>query len=430
MLLWNRLHSYNAVHVGFISKPFHLKHLESILAGVLQHAGVSWLRVNGKKYFEYAPQPAEIKITILPPGADPLREEIQRQLNQVFDLNDGFTPFRFFVAPENEGFRLGLAYDHFVADADSISRLFTLIVRGYTGLLIPADIQPLKPYPPAGQSLSPRNLKYLPGWIISFPRLLADLLTTAKPRYGDKTDHENGLLLAEIPAEEFAQLHQLSKNWGVTLNELFLALLIQVLRPLSQKRLRGRRKNLSISSIFSYRKDLSPQSRDDFGLFLGSFRVHEPILAQRNLEELARAIHAQSQRVKRDKLYLAFGLELKVGLFVLSLCSPQRQQKLYCQHYPLWGGITNLNLNELAREEGQTISNYFRAVSTGPVCPLVLALTTYNNNLNIALSYRKTVYPPDVAAKVLGDFLQCVHMYTDIRASYQSVPQSVPSLCT
>ena len=86
-------------------------------------------------------------------------------------------------------------------------------------------------------------------------------------------------------------------------------------------------------------------------------------------------------------------MEMAFARRILSFYSTERRRKLYQKHYPLWGGVTNMNLNTLwPQPEGSGAFDYFRAVSTGPVTPLVLSVTTVGDHANIGLSYRSTVY--------------------------------------
>jgi hypothetical protein len=57
-----------------------------------------------------------------------------------------------------------------------------------------------------------------------------------------------------------------------------------------------------------------------------------------------------------------------------------------------------MNINSLWLKAGATEpADYIRAVSTGPVTPLVLSFTTSGQAANIGLSYRTTVFsPPDI----------------------------------
>jgi hypothetical protein len=57
-----------------------------------------------------------------------------------------------------------------------------------------------------------------------------------------------------------------------------------------------------------------------------------------------------------------------------------------------------MNLNPLwAPNDRHGPLDYFRAVSTGPVTPLVLSVTTVGERVNLGVSYRTTVFSkPDI----------------------------------
>jgi hypothetical protein len=68
-----------------------------------------------------------------------------------------------------------------------------------------------------------------------------------------------------------------------------------------------------------------------------------------------------------------------------------------------------MNLNALwPPRPGETPMDYFRAVSTGPVTPLVLSVTTVRDVVNIGLSHRSTVFPAQNAGQIKNDFLKLV----------------------
>jgi len=185
----------------------------------------------------------------------------------------------------------------------------------------------------------------------------------------------------------------------VTFNDLLLALLTKAVSLLTPDRTQARRRRgISLGCIVNIRKDLGMTGGRSFGLFLGSFVVHHEVPAGIRLADLARDIGRQTLRIKRSRLYLGAPLELAFGRLMTSLFSEQRRRKLYQKHYPLWGGLTNMNLNALwpQMDDARPV-DYFRAVSTGPVTPLVLSLTTVGRVANIGLTYRSTVFePPDI----------------------------------
>jgi len=160
----------------------------------------------------------------------------------------------------------------------------------------------------------------------------------------------------------------------------------------------GRRTRISVGCIVNTRKDIPGDDAARFGLFLGSFLITHELPDSLSIRDLSTDIGGVTSRIKRKRLYLATALELSVGRFMLSFFSTERRKKLYQKHYPLWGGLTNMNINSLWLKAGATEpADYIRAVSTGPVTPLVLSFTTSGQAANIGLSYRTTVFsPPDI----------------------------------
>ena len=83
--------------------------------------------------------------------------------------------------------------------------------------------------------------------------------------------------------------------------------------------------------------------------------------------------------------------------------------KAYRKNYPLWGGITNLNLNSVWEcPPGEKPPDYFRAVSTGPATPLVLSVTTVGDRVNLAITYRTSFFSGPGIEQVKTAFLDMV----------------------
>jgi hypothetical protein len=151
-----------------------------------------------------------------------------------------------------------------------------------------------------------------------------------------------------------------------------------------------------VGCIVNLRRDLGIDRERNFGLFLGSFTVTHSVPDGITSRELASDISRQTSIIKQHRLYLAAPLELALGRFLFRFFSPERRKKFYQKNYPLWGGLTNMDLNSLwgaPNDDGPM--DYFRAVSTGPVTPLVLSVTTVGERVNIGLSYRSTVFSPE-----------------------------------
>ncbi len=144
-----------------------------------------------------------------------------------------------------------------------------------------------------------------------------------------------------------------------------------------------------------------------FGLFLGSFVVHHAVPAGSKLEDLARDVGRQTRRIKTHRLYLGAAVELAFGRLMASLFSEVRRKKLFQKHYPLWGGLSNMDLNPLWPQPAEDRPvDYFRAVSTGPVTPLVMSITTIGRVANVGLTYRSTVFSAPEIERIKSCFRQ------------------------
>jgi hypothetical protein len=414
MLQWNALHPYNAVHVVRVPGVLEFGRLQSAITGTLERAGLTGLRMDGQAgTYEYCGGPASVEIkraapgpgdrsplpgigAALPPG---FADELERQLNTPFAHTGTLTPFRFFVAADDQSFSLGLVYCHPVADAESIVWLLRDIVDAYRGRGNTASASAVERYPACRDSLLWQNPGVLVRKLASLPAAAGRMRRTCRPHYRDAGDFTNKFTFVSLGPEALSGMLQAAKSLHVTLNDLFLALLMKAVAQVAPDRAQaGRRRDLSLGCIVNTRRDLGLEGGRVFGLFLGSFVVHHEAPAGIGLAELARDIARQTRAIKEKRLYLGAALELTCGRLLVSLFSEQRRKKLYQKHYPLWGGLTNMNLNALwpQPQQAQPV-DYFRAVCTGPVTPLVVSLTTIGEVVNLGLTYRPTVFaPPDV----------------------------------
>jgi hypothetical protein len=398
MLQWNELHPYNAVHVVRIPEALDLERLKSAITMALEGKELTGLALDRSAgMYEYCggPSSAEVKVTSTDAPSSPgFAEEIELQLNTPFAEKERFTPFRFIVVAEKDSFSLGLVYFHPVADAESIVFLLKDLVDAYRGTGDPGCMNPVERYPAHRDNL----LRHYPGVLArklaSLPASTRSMRNTCRPRYRDSENLSNKFTFFSLSSPTLSGMIQAAKSLNVTLNDLFLAVLLKAVSSQAPDRaVAGRRRNLSLGCIVNTRKDLGVDGRRTFGLFLGSFVVHHEVPAGIGLADLARDIGQQTLMIKRRRLYLGSALELTFGRLMMALFSERRRKKLYQKHYPLWGGLTNMNLNALwPQPAGSRPVDYFRAVSTGPVTPLVASITTIGPVANIGLTYRPTVF--------------------------------------
>jgi hypothetical protein len=411
MLQWNDLYPYNAVHVVRIPDALDIERLSSVINTTLEGRGLTGLTLNrrsGTYHYHGGPSSAEIKITTADAALSPcFAGEIERQLNTAFIQTERFSPFRFFVVPAGGSFSLGLVYFHPMADAECVVILLKEMVDTYSGQGGPGPAKPVERHPPRRDYLLRLPPGVLARKLCTLPSHVRAMRNACRPRYRDAGDSSNKCAFFSLNPQTLNGMIQAAKSFDVTLNDLLLTLLMRAVSLLTPDRKRApRRKGISLGCIVNIRRDLGMSHGRDFGLFLGSFVVHHEVPAGINLADLARDIGRQTLWIKRRRLYLAAPLELAFGRLMTSLFSEQRRRQLYQKHYPLWGGLTNMNLNALWPQMDDDRSvDYFRAVSTGPVTPLVVSLTTVNRAANIGLTYRSTVFEAPDIERIKGCFM-------------------------
>ena len=399
MLQWNELHPYNAVHVARIPMALDAERLQHSLRVGLEQNGLSRLTLDRRDCsYSYQPGPPPGEIPILSDEKDTgraLEAELERQINTPFDLTPGFTPFRFFALADNDSFLLGVAYFHAVADGESIVVLLRHLVRCYRNQGEPA-LSEFTAYPGDRAYLLRHHAGVAVRKLLAFPGQMRRMRHSSRPRYRDAADFENGFQWFTLSAEQWQAVVVAGKDWNVTVNDLLLALLLKSIAPLAAGRLTARkRRDISIGCIVNLRKQLNIDSTRVFGLFLGSFIVTQAVSDGVSLRKLAGDIRDETMAIKRRRLFLATPIELGLGRVVVRMFSPERRKKFYQKNYPLWGGLTNMNLNSLWDQSDEAYPlDYLRGVSTGPATPLAFSVTTVGDHTNVGVSYRATVYSP------------------------------------
>ena len=367
--------------------------------------------------YQFTNGPADVELEMVTAGTHAMAAvcaEIARQLNRPFPRDGMLNPFRFFTVDAGVGFHLGLAYDHFIAGGDSIAVLLRDVIGLYTeratSAVLPA---PRALYPKTYRALFWRNAGYVLRGLNSLPSMIASCQRSCRPPARADTAGDTGFAYYRIDAEPLAALTHAAKAWGVTLNDAFLAALLKAVALMAPDRMHAvRRCEVAVASIMNIRAEFQPSAEETFGQFLASFRVSHLVPPSMSLRELARAIHVETDRVKSRKLYLQTLLALALSTMELRFLSIERQRRFYAKHYPIFAGVTTLNVNALwkaAAPERRSSLDYIRAVPTGPLAPLVFAISTSGDVANIGISFRTADVEGSTVDRVAGEFLGCIH---------------------
>ena len=252
-----------------------------------------------------------------------------------------------------------------------------------------------------------------PGWVLrallGLPQMLADARHAWRVPY---TRIEDGSQCLPRRAGRCGALGCTTRGGpglGRDLQRPAAGLLLQALSPLAGGR-RGapRRNRLAVASILNMRRDLRADLRDAVSPFLAAFRVSHTVPDGIGLQQLAQAVQQQSSRIKRRHLYLQSLMALGLSALLWPVLTPLQRLGFYPKHFAVWAGLTSLDLNALWDRTAQADTaglDYLRAVPTGPLCPMVLAVTSVHDRLHLGFAYRTSAFSREavdsVAAAVL-----------------------------
>lgn len=410
MLRWRDLYPYSAAHVATVDATLDSARLARDIDRLLESRGLTGLELDFRgRGFEYRGGPNGSSLHVVDGGSEPravLARELERQLNLPFPRAGRIEPFRFFAVAAGERFWLGLAYDHFLAAGDSIATLLAHLARRYLAAASENAVEPCLRYPPTYRHLLRRRLLPLVRGLRRIPALTASCRRGMRPRYSGGSDAYNAVALFRLDPPEFAATLRMAKTWGVTLNDLLIAMLLKALaRCAGPRDPRERRHELGVASIVNLRGEMGPELRTAFGQFLAAFRVAHPVPPGITLAELARDVKVQSAQVKREELYLQSLLAIAASALMWPFMSDAQRRGYHAKNYPVWGGTTMLDAGTIWEQAGgpTPVAHYVRAVSTGPLAPLVFAPTTAGGALEVGITYRRSAFSPEAIADIAAD---------------------------
>ncbi|MEO9136358.1 MAG: hypothetical protein ABI316_07120 [Casimicrobiaceae bacterium] len=413
MLDWRDLHPYNAVHIVRIERPLDATALAAAIGGELSSAGLTGLELDRKNCrYAWRGGAANVTVEIVEPDTNwqaSLARAFERHLNAPFVRDGRIDPFRFFAMPLEDAVFVGLAYDHFIAGGDSICVLLNAIADRYVGT--PATSVGMRLYPRTHAHLFLRHpLGFLRG-LTRLPGLAKSCRRTIRPCYRSVEDGHNGFAFFWVESPQYAALRTAAKGWGVTLNDVLMALLLLAQDAVTPARdMNKRRHELAVASIINLRGAHGEDARTTFGQFLSSFRVSHPVPRGVTLHELVCDVHRATARIKREKLFLTTLFAMAADRMVGRLQTPAQRMSVYAKNYPVGAGVSSLNVDALwRRSDCGSTPMYIRGVPTGPLSPIVFAVTTSGDRLCVGVSYRTTAVTQDDVDKIEDDVLARIH---------------------
>ena len=416
MLRWRELHPYNPVHVVHVPQALDAERLRARISERVEALGLTGLVVDTTRWrFRYEGGPARAELVVREASDEPLAElshAIEQEFKRPFSAAAQADPFRFIAIDEGGAFYLALAYDHFIAGGDSIARLLTDIALSYAGGEGAARWTSLERYPATYRSVFLRHPLWSIRAILGLPRMSASARRAHRPHYANVEDASNGFTYVRLDPPQLRALLGASKSWGVTVNDLLLASLMQALSPFAgERRLEPRRTELSVASIMNIRQDFKPGTQEALSPSLAAFRVGHAVPEGIGMQQLVQDVHAVTARIKREHRYLQSIVGLGLSALIWPLLTASRRHQFYPKHYPVWAGVTALNINHIwsrASDAGTEHFDYLRAVPTGPLCPMVLAATTTHDVMHIGIAFRTAAFSRSTVERIAAAFVRCI----------------------
>jgi len=390
LLQWAGLHPYNAVHVAEVGGTFQADRVRAGISRVLTECHLGQVEIDARRgFYTYHAGEPDLQLHVLDDHSGTgLEEEIAWQLNEPFPSHATFTPFRFFLLVGATSTRLGIGYFHVIADAESVTRLLLEITRQIMANdATPVRTEGLRPL--HSSQIASGSLFSTPWKLVRAVKKIRALRKSFRPPLCRDNDFRNGTFSFALGREQTAAVLAKAKSWGVTVNDLCLAATLLADVAITGERFQRGRPQLSVGCIVNLRRDVEEARRRDFGLFLGFFTVTHLVPPDISFQQLALEIHAQTQDAKQRKLYLAAPFELRTSRFLFGRMPIKKQRNFYRKTYPVWGGITNMRVDDLCRESGvEGILSYHRGVSTGPALPFAVGITGAYGRLSFGVSFR------------------------------------------
>jgi hypothetical protein len=195
---------------------------------------------------------------------------------------------------------------------------------------------------------------------------------------------------------------------GVKVNDVFVAAMADLCRRFVPLQRRRKRQDIAVGSIVDLRPMTNANLREVFGIFLGFDSVVATPRDFRDWDALLRSVATQT-RVHRK-----FGMTQTSLIWMLSavgvgyFANPNKLFHFYRKDIPLAGGVSNVNLNPtwVGQYHPDPILSYARISPAGPMTPIVFSTTTLGDNLQVSVTFRRSLLDDERASTMAGGFAE------------------------
>lgn len=403
---WEQVHPYNAAQVLRLAGRADFQRLDDAWDSAVRALGLGIARVEDGHYW-FEPPPGEShRLCVYRVQGLSLEEHLSAELNRPCVDGQGL-PFRSFVIQDPDSYCAGVVYQHWTADSTAMR----ILLREWFMRITQPDAARRTPvHLPSGgywRYFGPDQVPWrIPDALLSFPRWLSRFRRVRKIRTGGSNNYDTGFALRRAEDGWIDALRNVSHRLGVTVNDLFLAATAHACHRHLPLVRHARRQDLAIGTIIDLRRHGHHDLTDTFGLFLGFGNVICRPNDLADLKRLIRTVSAQTAMQKRTASAPASMLWLAAATGVMALMRLDKTFPYYRKHFPLCGGISNVDLSQswAADVSPAPLLEYIRVSPTGPMIPLAFTPTTMGARFHLGLTYRSGIIDAAQALAIADTF--------------------------
>ncbi|HEY4330897.1 MAG TPA: hypothetical protein VGN88_14235 [Phycisphaerae bacterium] len=413
--IWEESHPYNAAQILQIAGRAEVDRLTEAWNDTLFTSGLGIAHVNGRHFCYEKSMPQAVKLVDSGLGLEAyLTGEINSPFGPVQRGKSAVSmPFRPFVHQGEGSYHLGIVYQHWVADSIAMRMLLR---EWFQRICDPsrATRQPLEiPYGGFWRYFGPRRADWnLVEGALSVPESMSQFANARRIDESSGTERV-ACTLHRLPDGMVDELREIARRRKIrgapaaTLNDIFLAALARACDLFgAAPRQCGR--DLALGSIVDLRASSHENLDNTFGLFLGftSLVVRAAVLGDR--QRLLSHIAAQNAHLKELRAAQVSMLRMATGYLQGRFLSPRKLAAFYRHYMPFSGGLSNVNMNRSwpSRYHPAPLLDYIRVAPTGPMVPLVIALTTLGSRFTFTLTRRESLVDQAHATQLAHTFIE------------------------
>ncbi len=413
MRRWSRFGPYVAGQVLRFRGTPHRRRWEDAATAIVSESGFGPPHFTRQDHaVQFAP-PSRIAFESV---TGPLTDYLNRELNLSFQ--DHELPLRFFLRlGDDDSYEMGLIYNHWLADSLAIRELLLRISDRYRETEFPATIR-LKD----AKNRSPQVWRapdfhelfrsHLNSWEFgSALRAAIQNLIKHASAYRiplqNSLDFTTGFLRTTFPAGLIAQLHLRAKDCHVSVNDLFLAVLGQVMSKFTQE---GRqqswhRKQLGLGLVVDLRGAANVPLKGVFGAYMSLATVVLKDTDQQDTLALAAQIADHTRRLKqpRERVRSIYGLKSALFASNYLVINNKHRSIFYQLNTPVVVSLSNVNIRSGWNDPD--VLEYSRITPLGPPTPLAFTTTTLGERANVSVTYRTTAFQSSQVETLMREFV-------------------------